>query len=225
MSECFASLQVCGIRVARLNAAGAPVAGSSSGYVSDAMISVDVGLEVTTGDDLEVKNGCGSLCAAFKDCDRLKRVTLGMTLCQLDTELIELLTGATTFTSGGSAIGLQLPSTGADCPVGASFEVWTKAWDGGEQGVAASVGGATYFHFVFPRTKWRIGNFTLENKFLEAKLEGFGEENSQITANGPFNDWPAAVAGAGGVTRIGGWFYDDAPPTAQCGYIPVAAGS
>jgi hypothetical protein len=225
MSECFASLQVCGIRVARLDAAGVGIPGAASGYISDAMISVDVGLEVTTGDDLEVKNGCGSLCAAFKDCDRLKRVTLGMSLCQLDTELIEILTGASTFTDSGEVIGLQLPSTTADCPVGASFEVWTKAWDGGEQGVATSVGGATYFHFVFPRTKWRVGNFTLENKFLEVKLEGFGEENSQITSNGPYNDWPTGVVNGGGVTHIGGWFYDDAPPTASCGYVTVPSGS
>lgn len=219
MAECFSSLQACGIRASRLTGTGEAADSATAGVITSDMISVDTTVETSTGDDLEVKNGCGSLCSAFKDCDRLKRVTLSLKLCQLDFELIELLTGATLFVDAGDVMGFQMPSSTAACPNGAAFEVWTKAWTGGEQAVSTTVGAATYFHWVFPRTTWRLGNFTLENGFLEVAVEGEGTENSHIGAKGPFSDWPAGVIAGGGVTAMGGVFFDDAPPASTCGYV------
>lgn len=223
---CFSSLQACAIRVAKLTAAGAPSAGASNGYVTDALISLQVSVELTEGDEFEQKNGCGAICATFKDCDHIKRLSLSMDLCQLDAYLIEFLTDADLFSSGGNPIGWQYPSVTAGCPNGVSLEVWTKAWDGTEQAVPAFTSpDAAYWHWVFPKTLWTLGNITMENALMVVPVSGFSEENTSITANGPFNDWPAAVAGAGGVTRVGGVFLDDAIPTGTCAPIAVSASS
>jgi hypothetical protein len=227
MANCYGSLQVCAIRVARLETSGAPDNGAGNGYVSDALISLQVGVELTTGDDLEQKNGCGAICQSFKDCDRIKRLTFTMNLCQLDAELIELLTGATLLQDlpgTGEAIGWMFPAVDAACPDGVSLEVWTKAWDGSEQATPTYLSNAAgYWHWVFPRTKWVMGQVTMENGIMVVPVTGFGEENSSITADGPFNDWPVEVANQGGITRVGGVFLDDELPTASCGYISVTS--
>lgn len=223
---CFGSLQACAIRLAKITAAGAPDVGASNGYVSDALISLQVSVELTEGDEFEQKNGCGAICQTFKDCDRIKRLSLSMDLCQLDANLIEFLTDADLFSSGGNPIGWQFPSVTAACPNGVSLEVWTKAWDGTEQAVPTFTDpDAAYWHWVFPRTKWTMGNITMDNSIMVVPVTGFAEENSSITANGPFNDWPEAVANAGGVTRVGGVFLDASIPTAACAAISVPSGS
>jgi hypothetical protein len=223
---CFASLQACALRVARLSAAGAPESGAENGYVSEAIIDLTVAVELTEGDEFEVKNGCGVICATFKDVDRIKRLNLTLNLCQLDFYLIDFLTEGGLIESGGLPVGFEYPSVTAAAQNGVSLEVWTKAWDGTEQAVPAFTSpNAAYNHWVFPKTKWVLGDITMENDLMVVPVTGFGEENSQITANGPFNDWPAAVANHGGITRVGGVFYDDTLPTATCAPEAVPAGS
>lgn len=220
------TLQCVRLRVAKLTAAGAPNVGASNGYVSDSIVDLTVGVELTTGDDFEKKKGDGTLCGAFKDCDRIKRLNLSATFCELDAALLEFLTGADPFTSGGQTVGFQYPSISAACPNGVCLEVWTKAWDGSQQAVPSITSPlAAYHHWVFPRVKMVLGDIKFENAFADIPMTGTSEENSQITANGPFNDWPGFVGAAGGVTRVGGSFYDSNIPAASSAKIAVPSGS
>lgn len=223
---CFASLQACALRVAKLDASGAPLTGAGNGYVSDALISVQVSVDVQAGDEFIQKNGCGSIAEYFKDCDHVKRVTFTMNLCQLDAQLISMLTAGSLFSSGGNAIGFQYPGVSDACPNGVCFEVWTKAWDGTQQAIPAFTSpDAAYWHFVFPKTTWTLGNIQMDNSIMVVPVTGQGLENSVISADGPFNDWPSAVASAGGVTKVGGVFLDDTIPTAACSTIAVTSSS
>ena len=223
---CYASLEACAIRVAKLTATGAPSAGATMGLVSDALISLGVSVELKKGADLEQKNGCGAICAAFKEPDTVKRLNLALELCQFDIRLIEFLTGGDLFSSGGYPVGWQFPSVTAAAPNGVSLEVWTKAWDGSEQATPTyTTPSAAYFHWVFPKTKWVLGNTKMDEGFMVVPVDGTSEENSLITANGPFNDWPAAIAAQGGITRVGGVFFDAVLPTSTCTPITVAAAS
>lgn len=223
---CFSSLQAVRMRLAKLTAAGAPMTGANNGYVSDALIDVTVKVEITAGDEFEQKNGSGNICAVFKDCDRIKRLTIDMNLCQLDANLISFLTGADLFTSGGNPIGWQYPSVSAACPNGVALEVWTKAWDSTQQAVPAFTSpSVAYWHWVFPKTAFRLGDVKMDNSIMVVPVSGTGSENTSITANGPYNDWPAAVSGPGGVTRVGGVFLDSSIPTASCATITVPVGS
>lgn len=226
-STCIQSLDLCAIRVSLLTAAGAPSPGATNGYVSDAAQQLTIGVELSTGAEFEQKNGCGDIKAAFKEPDKIKRATLGLDLTDLDAYLLRLLTGVSVFSAAGNAIGWQFPAVGST-PDSVCVEAWCKAWQGDEQYVAPfTTPDAAYIHWVFPRTTWTHGSMTQNHGINIVPVTATGAENSQITANGPFNDWPVEVAAAGGVTRIGGWFYDTALPANvdACDYIDVPSGS
>jgi hypothetical protein len=226
-ANCVGSLQVCRIRVAKLTPGGLPDAGSDTGYVSDAIIQAGISVELETGDDFVLKNGCGNLCQTFKDADRVKRVNVDMEFCQLDSELVGLLVGADTFYDSmeNVTIGASLPSSTAVAPDGVALELWTKAWDSNQQANAALIGGDSndvlYFRWFFPYVRFQLGSMTLQNDILRIPVSGYGQENSDMPVDGPFEDFPAAVVAAGGITTAGGWFLDDTLPEAQCGYITV----
>lgn len=222
-STCITSLDLCAIRVARLTDAGAPLTGANNGYISDAPIKLDVSVVTEAGDDLTLKNGCGLLAATFQQPDQIKSIELSLDLSQLDAELLEVMTGAQVFVQGGNAIGFQLPEVGAEPPP-IAFEGWTKAWETDHQLVDTTTSpNATWIHWVFPMTRWVQGDFTLEHDLLVVPVNAKGSENPAITADGPFDDWPVSIAAAGGVTRLGGWFYDTEAPPALCTYVPVTS--
>jgi hypothetical protein len=225
-ANCVGSLQVCRLRVAQLTAGGLPDSGSDTGYISDAIIQANISVELESGDDFVLKNGCGNLCQTFKDSDRVKRVNIDMELCQLDSELVGLLVGADTFVDmSNNTLGAALPSSTDTPSNGVALELWTKAWDSNQQANASLIGGSSndvlYFRWFFPFVRFQLGAMTLQNDILRIPVAGYGQENSDMPAEGPFQDFPTAVEAAGGIVTAGGWFLDDTMPEAQCGYISV----
>lgn len=200
------------MRVARLDASGVPDPGADSLYVSDALIRLVMTPVFETGDEFTVKSACGDVCLNFKDQDRFKRVDLTVEICTPDPELSELLSGGTVLTDG-AAVGYAAPEVGvAPTPNGASIEVWTKRVD---------VDGAIdatfpYAWWVLPRTYLRPDARTFENGPLNNVFSGYGIENSNWF-DGPANDWPVSSE------RVYQWIPTDSLPTAQCGYITLAA--
>lgn len=219
----------CGIRVAQLADSGAPVAGDT-GWFSDQLVSVDLGSTLSKGDSLELKNGCGGIAATSTSGDTLQNATLKMVFANDDAGLMSiLLPGSQLFTDSGglgagSIVGFQAPGATEQNP-GVCVELWTKAWDETEWAVHPSDTGATYKVYVFPRTKVQFTGLKLENNFGQPSLDGTSTENTAITINGPFDDWPADIAAGGGITRAYGWYYSDTIPTATHDFIPVTAGS
>lgn len=227
-ANCVGSLQVCRLRVAQLTAGGLPDAGVDTGYTSDAIIQANISVELESGDDFVLKNGCGNLCQTFKDADRVKRVNIDMELCQLDSELVGLLVGADTFVDmSNNTLGAALPSSTDTPSNGVALELWTKAWDSNQQANASLIGGSSndvlYFRWFFPFVRFQLGAMTLQNDILRIPVAGYGQENDDMPSEGPFQDFPTAVDTAGGITTAGGWFLDDTLPAAQCGYITVPA--
>lgn len=228
--HCFGSLQTVAVRVAALDANGSPSPGASKGYVTDAVIEATVGVEVEEGDEFTLKNGWGGICATYKDCDRVKRVTVEMTLCQLDGELLSLLVGGSNIADLGGAgvgnsIGYELGDIDDACANGVCLEIWTKAWDGTSQATPAFAGGNTvvYHHFVMPKVKFQLGDLKFENDFMQVPVKGFGDSNPRITANGPYDDWSADIVARGGITNSLGWFMDATLPVAACGFKTVSS--
>lgn len=221
---CFTSLQLCGIRVAELNVNGSPVTGAGHGYVSTSPIKMQIKIESEKGDEFTQKNGCGKLCVEYRDQARIKGASLMLELCQLDSALISLITGADNISSGANVIGMQVPAVTGDSDPGVCIEAWSKAWDGNQQAVPAfTTPNVAYYHWVWPRVRFIQGDIMLENGIAVIPVDGEANENARITANGPYDDWPTPVQNAGGITRFMGWWLDTAPPQAQCGYIPVTS--
>ena len=232
MSEphCYGSLQTVALRVAQLDVNGSPDDGAANGYVTDAVIDVTLGADIEEGDEFVLKNGSGAICQTYRGCDRMKRATIEMNLCQLDAELLQLLIGGSVIRdlSGagvGDAIGYEVADVDDACPYGVCLELWTLAWDGSEQATPPFAGGNTivYWHFVLPRAKFQIGDLTIENDFLTVPVTGFSEANSRVTSNGPFNDWPADIVSRGGITKPLGFFLDSTVPTPTCDRIAVTS--
>lgn len=220
---CFQTIQVNRLRIARLTDTGAPLTGAGNGYVTDSIEEIGIALDIEEGEEFIKKNGGGKICARKRDDDSIKGATLSMSLCQYDYQILSLITGADRFTSGGNIVGFQVPKSTAPS-IFVSVEAWTTAWDG--TGVAIpsfTTPDAAYHHFVFPKVRWTIADHTLNSDFTSLPFTGIAEENTRITANGPFDDWPVAVRNGNGVTSSYGVFLDPVLPAASCSFITVTS--
>lgn len=213
---CTGSVQVCRLRIARLETDGSPDPGPGNLYVTDQMITLTVGVEITEGDDFEQKSGCGSICITFKDCDRIKRLTLTLSLCTPEPELSQLLVDGSELLldAQGNTRGLKYPAVAdPDCPTGVSVEAWSKNIVGGTLHPDFP-----YIRWVFPKTFWQFGEKTLENAPMIHNFTGFGEENANWF-DGPANDWDYDS------DRIAQYAFDEDSnfPAATCGSTTLVA--
>lgn len=214
--RCLTSVYAERLRVVRLHADGSLDPGTENMYVTDALISIGSEPEIEAGEELTQRNGGGAICVTASGDDSIRRFNLTLSLCQLDSELIEMLTGATLIESGGVTVGLQMPRQGDVQPI-VCVEAWSQARTASEQ--ASEDGSNLWFHWVWPKVRWTIGGHTLENGILTVPLTGKAEENDSMGL-GPAADWPAVI------TAAEAWFLDDDEPAAVCGYQPlVVAGS
>lgn len=214
--RCLAEAMACRIRVARLNDDGSLDPGTENLYVSDAIISVGTSPDVEAGEVLTQRNGCGNICVRRRSDDETVAYNLTLALCQLDSELIELLTGATLITQGGVTVGLQRPKVGSVKPA-VSFEVWSEARTAAGQ--ASFDGALLWWHWVWPHVKWTAGDSSLEAGVLNVAVTGYAEENENM-GTGPAADWPDLI------TAAEAFFLDDDIPDSVCGYQPlVVSGS
>jgi len=224
-STCVTSLDLCAIRVARLSDAGVPQAGATNGYAANSPIRLQVTVTTEAGEEFTQRNGCGDLCAVFEEPDKIKGLQLAMDLCQLDAYLLRLTAGVDVIEDAGEAIGFEFPEVGST-PDPVCLEGWTKAWEGSQPATPTfTAPDAAYMHWVFPFTRWVNGDITMEHQLMVVPVSGKGRENANIGATGPFDDWPSVIASRGGITRIGGWFYDATLPEVECDYVPVTPGS
>lgn len=176
------------MRVARLDIAGEFPAGLGNVYVTDKFTEVTVETEIAEGEEVDLPSACGAPIVSYKDCDRIRRVNISLTLGVPDPELHELLAGGTVLTSG-NATGYAYPRLNESaCPFGSSLEIWTKHI--GADGAQDSE--FPYLRWVFPRVYLQIGSKNFENAVMASEFEGFGVENGNWD-DGPMNDWPASV--------------------------------
>jgi len=225
----YSTLQLLAMRVAKLTAIGAPLTGANNGYVTSTPISAKLGIEKEEGEEFTVKNGVGSICATYKDWDRIKRATLSLELCELDLELIGFLCGGSVLRDlagpgSGNAIAWLASDYNDAAPAPVCIELWTKAYDGDSFATPPFLSGAAaYWHFVLPRATFQLDEVTLENGFATIPVSGWSETNAHITANGPFDDWNADVAAAGGFTTSLGVELTSSVPTASTTRINVTS--
>lgn len=219
----YGTFQVAAQRVALLTSSGAPDAGAKNGYYTKGVVDVGVDLDVQTGAEDTLIRGDGEVCATSRDRDIIKRSKLDVNLCALDAALIALSTGALLISDGLVPMGYQVlgPDDGAPPPV--CYEVWSLAWDNSVQATPTVLSDeVAYWHWVFPAWKGNVGKNTLNAKHNAVPLTGLSSVNPNITANGPFDDWPAWVADVGGITRPYGVFLDSLP-TSDEGYVAVTS--
>lgn len=204
-----ASLHCVAIRATALLADGSVPVGQPM-YVTDNLVKIDFNAEVETGPEVADRNAAGDIYVAYKLQDIVKRLTVVVEPVNNDPELEALLTGGTTYTSGGSGTsavqGYQYPAMFVpSSPHGVSVEAWTHNIVGGKID-------ATYpfQHWVLPRLFLRKANRTIDINRMVSVFEGFGIENTQW-GTGPVGDWPYDS------TKVAQWAYALTAPVAAIG--------
>lgn len=217
----WGSAKACGLRVARLGADCAPVAGATNGVATSALIKLTAKANNEAGEVYQLKNGCGQVVVRSRESDKLTDMGIDLELATKDFELIELLTGASLILNSATpakTIGFARRGVGLVGPSFVSLEIWTQSIDDG--GVCA-VGGVNpgWFRVIYPRATFALGDNTIENGVATVTLTGFGTQNPSW-GNGPWNDYPGT--GTLPATSPEAVVLDAAgPPTLQGGYIAV----
>lgn len=225
-SDCLASVDICMMRVAGLTATGAPQAGAH-GYRTDSVEQAKIGTTDDTINEVLRRNGCGQIVTRVAQQVSVKGSSVSIDLTKWERDLIQLMVGGLAMTTSGHTGGWRAPALSDGPPNPVCIELWSKAWDGSNQAVTAiSTPNGSYHVWVLPFVQCSLSTqFTLANGDTIFTITGEGSENPNITADGPWNDWPAWVAGHGGFTTAFGEYDDGSLPVSACGLQTVPATS
>lgn len=209
-NDCLPQVQVCAMRVARLDNNGVPLPGASNLYVSDALAELTATPVYTDGEEIEERNACGAVVVNYRGDDSFRRLDISLRLITPDPELSEMLAGDR-LVSGGR-VGWAAPPLGEVTGAGVSLELYSKRIDDGDLAI-----GDPYAWWVLPKVKnLRAGDLTFGNAAIPMLFSGQAVENPNWF-NGPLNDWPVAS------DRVIQWIPWNALPDVQCGYVELAA--
>ncbi len=216
---CASSILACGMRITLLDDNGNVADQANNYYVTDNLIDVQMTPEIEQGADRTLKSGCSCIIATAKFPDLLKRFNFQVRVGQLEPGLLGLMLGATVITAGGFPIGIDWPDSGISCaatpPPKVALEVWSDVWEDDQQNETLP-----YWHWVWPMTRWTIGQTNLNEDFLQLPLTGYSLSNG-LWGHGPYNDDPGTAIGALGSV----WQTADVPPDGVCGLQTVTPSS
>lgn len=215
------------MRLTRLDACGVPVIGASTTVVSDGFISVEASDQYEGGDPIRVLNASGDLCIDAKGKPQLAQEDLVITLCQVNPDAINIMTGAPLVldaaTPTPNTVGFRKQCGNAD--VNFALEVWSDITN-----QACTAGAKSYWYSLWPLlTDATYGDYTIENGAVnmvinasafcasgwsvgpyDVVLDGASAPSPLLTAIGATDLWH------GQVTAV-------APPASSCGVQALAA--
>lgn len=200
---CRYPIYLCAIRVATLDADGNP---DGFIYANDLAAKLTIDPQYEDGEEINVKNGCGTIQATAQADDQFKRLNMQLELTSHDPDLYQMLTNGTLITFGGDSIGYRMPAVGNIVNNGVSLEAWVKNYVGNTQDTTYP-----WTRFVTPKTTWRIGSRDLGELASPNILIGRGFENP-LFLDGPANDLVS-----GEHEEALSWIFDTTLPTTVCG--------
>lgn len=195
---------------------------------TDGFVSVGYSPEIAEGEDIELKNAKGKICASKPGCDELKWFNLEMNFCNIDPDIFTFITGnPLVLDAAGNSVGNDVLA-GATCNTNFALEVWTEI----PSEECAPGGFKEYGYFLVPCiTNGIIGDFTIENDALTLQLNansksgtgwGTGPYNVQASDN-VLNTPGKLVTPVGAKTQLRMFRTTIAPPTPTCGCVALAA--
>lgn len=189
---------------------GVPSPGSSTMYVTESLIKIDVAPMYEDGTKHRVKNAKGVTCVAYDSNNYFHALGLTIQLCTPDPELVALMVGSVLTDSGRK--GWAGPTPGEQDSPGISIEAWELRVDG--QDVDDE---DPYGWWVYPKVKhFKLGSYSHLNGHLLPSFTAVAYRNANWF-DGPLNDWPVAS------DEPVQWMPFDAKPTAAVGYQTLAA--
>lgn len=222
-TRCFRSIQGLALRVTRLDACCAVVAGACAFVVSESFVTLNLTAEIEEPDEFLVKLANGKLCINETGCASLKRYNVELNVCNADPDLFEIISGVNTVTDfQGDVVGFQVDQDLGECSKFA-LEFWTKVV--GDECVDPVTGENQYLYWLLPCvSNGRIGDLTIENGPLTWTLTAEALPSSEWGV-GPFNvvasdsdNTPSPLLAAlGSETALHVQFTTIPPPTEACG--------
>lgn len=183
---CFTPFKIPRIRVTKLNSCGQVVTGSCSQVVSDGIISIEMTKNYEDREEFFIKNGDGKFCVRETTPPILKWIDLVVTLCNVDPDIVNIMTAEPLYTSNDTAATKIGWSTDQDSAFSSFFalEGWTRL--SGLTG-ASCTGGTEYGYVLFPFVvEGTIGDMTFENGVANFVVNARTTNNS-LWGVGPYN--------------------------------------
>lgn len=150
------------IRVTRLDPCGVPIDDGCSVVVSSGFIGVTITGNITNGRTYESRDIWGNLCIADADPDEMTSARVEIDLCDVNPDLLMVMTGRAPVLYDGEAIGFR---EGAGRNWDAySLEVWTRN--------IADCNTWGYLLVPYVRNGRMTGAVTIENAPLQVAVEG-----------------------------------------------------
>lgn len=182
-SVCFTPWKVPRVRVTQLNSCGLPVTGCST-VVTSGIISIEMTKEYEDREEFFTKNGDGEFCVRETNPPILKWINLTLTFCNVDPELVNILSAEPLVMDDAEtprAIGYST-TEGSAADVNFAFEGWTRLTGLSDP----CTGGAEYGYVLFPWVvEGTIGDVTYENSAANFTVTGRTHANS-LWGTGPY---------------------------------------
>lgn len=184
------------MRVTKLNACGAPVAGAGGFVVSDGWVNVEASAQYTEPEAIEVLKASGKVCAYDQPCPQFRSYEFTIEFCAVDPDLFNLVTGQPKVAdhTGTNYVGYEVRS-GNTCS-NFAMEIWTDVLG---QACTGSTPTPVYGYFLFPFVSGgRFGDRTFENGPLSFSVQAYSKDNN-TWGDGPYASVvPIDAAGVAG---------------------------
>lgn len=191
MTQCFSLIRGRALRVTRLDGCGAPVLGPDSVVASKGFVSVALTSNTEEGEAISVTNANGDICISDTPAPKFTGYGVEITLCGVDPNLVNLLTGQPLVYDEASgsgdlaeAVGFRVNS-GVDLDSsGFALELWSGVPAAQcEPGVGQSFG-----YMIVPFLKGGVlGDFTVENAAVNFTITGAQSKDGSTWGVGPFD--------------------------------------
>jgi hypothetical protein len=229
-SVCFTPFKIPRVRVTTLTSCGVALTGSCAQVVSDGIISIAATKEYEDRQEFFVKNGDGTFCVRETNPPILKWINLVITFCNVDPELVNIMTGNSTVADDSALAKKTGYNEDENSATLSNFalEGWTRLTN---QGISCT-GGVEYGYVLYPWVKeGTIGDITYQNDTVSFivnartssnSLWGVGPYFVDLSDNaGSLNTPIKLLTAIGSTTHQRMFVTRQAPPTAACGCAPL----
>lgn len=222
-ATCDEFLQGFAVRLTKLDACGAVVAGSCSMAVSEGFINVELEADEADGEEIEQTLANGKRCYYRKTPKQLNGYTANIEFCNVDPELFNIATGVSLMLDDAASPVAQGFAVDAANYAQANFalEIWTDIADGG----CLDAGGRKWGYMLLPwLTNGTVSPPTIENGSANFTVNEALTRSGNQWGVGPYNIQTSQLGVPSplfspitATTHYVLYKVNTAPPTGMCG--------
>lgn len=184
VSVCVTPFKIPRVRVTKLDACGVPIDSSCSSVSTSGIVTVEMTKELQDRNDFYAENGDGEFCVRVTDPPKLKWINLTLTFCNVDPEMVNLMTADPLVMSDATvpaAIGNRTRE-GSVALANFALEGWTRVAGSN----ACNGSQVAYLYNLWPWiTEGMVGDITYENGVANLVVTGRTTPNS-AWGSGPY---------------------------------------